>query len=61
MKVKLLQMAELAERCSREDPVERPGMRDIVGALSQLVMSSMEWEASLAGKSHVFTALFDGR
>lgn len=56
-----LQMAEIAAWCLQEDPVERPEMRDIVGALPQIVMSSIEWEASLGGNSQVFSGLFDGR
>ncbi|CAL0311882.1 unnamed protein product [Lupinus luteus] len=40
-------MAELAHWCMREDPMDRPEMREILGALSQIVMSSIEWEASI--------------
>ena len=35
----------------REDPLKRPKMRKIVSTLSQLVMSSIEWEASLGGNN----------
>lgn len=54
-------MAEIAEKCMREDPIERPGMKEIVGMLSQIVMSSIEWEASLGGNSQVFSGLYTGR
>ncbi|XP_003530632.1 lysM domain receptor-like kinase 3 [Glycine max] len=54
-------MTEIAEWCLQEDPMERPEMRDIIGALSQIVMSSTEWEASLCGNSQVFSGLFSGR
>ena len=39
-------MAEISEWSLHEDLVHRPEMRDIVGALSQFVMYSVEWEAS---------------
>ncbi|TKY69902.1 LysM domain receptor kinase 3 [Spatholobus suberectus] len=54
-------MAELAHWCLREDPNDRPEMREIVVPLSQIVMSSIEWEASLGGDSLVFSGVFDGR
>ncbi|XP_057495609.1 lysM domain receptor-like kinase 3 [Actinidia eriantha] len=54
-------MAEIAEWCLSEDAVNRPEMREIVVALSQIVVSSTEWEASLGGDSHVFSGLFSGR
>jgi len=57
----MLQMAEIAEWCLEEDPIERPEMRDIIGALSQIVMSTIEWEASLCGNSQVFSGLYSGR
>lgn len=56
-----VQMAEIAEWCLDEDPMERPEMREIVGALSKIVMSSIECEASLCGNSQVFSGLFNGR
>ncbi|KAI9125127.1 hypothetical protein K1719_003743 [Acacia pycnantha] len=49
----VFQMVVLAERCLREDPLERPEMRQVVEALSHLMMSSMEWEASLREKNSV--------
>ncbi|XP_027362216.1 lysM domain receptor-like kinase 3 [Abrus precatorius] len=53
-------MAELAHWCLCDDPTDRPEMREMVVALSQIVMSSVEWEASLGGDS-VFSGVFDGR
>ncbi|KAB2633321.1 lysM domain receptor-like kinase 3 [Pyrus ussuriensis x Pyrus communis] len=44
-------MAKIAWGCASEDPVNRPEMKDIVQTLSQILMSSIEWEASLGGKS----------
>ncbi|KAK7361638.1 hypothetical protein VNO77_03709 [Canavalia gladiata] len=52
---------EIAEWCLQEDPIERPEMRDIVAALSQIMMSSIEWEASLGGDSQIFSGLYSGR
>lgn len=57
----MLQMIEIAERCLREEPVERPEMREIVATLSHVLMSSTEWEASLGGNSEVFSGIFTGR
>ncbi|XP_022775846.1 lysM domain receptor-like kinase 3 [Durio zibethinus] len=54
-------MAELAEWCLSDDPVKRPEMREIVITLSQILMSSVEWEASLGGSRHVFSGIFEGR
>ncbi|KAH7570348.1 hypothetical protein JRO89_XS05G0091100 [Xanthoceras sorbifolium] len=54
-------MAEVAEWCLSEDAINRPEMRDIVVTLSQIVMSSTEWEASLGGNSQVFSGVFNGR
>ncbi|WVZ12225.1 hypothetical protein V8G54_016755 [Vigna mungo] len=54
-------MAEVAHWCLCEDPNDRPVMREIVVALSQIVMSSTEWEASLGGDSQVFSGVLDGR
>nr|AKK25218.1 Lyk 9 [Populus x canadensis] len=54
-------MAELSTHCMNEDPTNRPEMREIVQKLSKILMSSIEWEASLGGSSQVFTRLFDGR
>ncbi|KAJ4840650.1 hypothetical protein Tsubulata_033206, partial [Turnera subulata] len=54
-------MAKLARQCLSEDPVDRPEIREVVQILSQILMSSIEWEASLGGSSQIFTAVFDGR
>ncbi|XP_024174100.1 lysM domain receptor-like kinase 3 [Rosa chinensis] len=54
-------MGEIARWCSSEDPVNRPEMHEIVQSLSQILMYSIEWEASLGGKSEVFSGLFSGR
>jgi len=57
----MLQMAELSHWCLSEEPVDRPEMKEIVVAVSKIVMSSIEWEASLGGDSQVFSGVFDGR
>ncbi|PON44878.1 hypothetical protein PanWU01x14_263590 [Parasponia andersonii] len=57
----VFKMAEVAELCLREEAVDRPEMRDIVVTLSQIVMSSIEWEASLGGNGQVFSGVFTGR
>ncbi|KAI3688699.1 hypothetical protein L2E82_46475 [Cichorium intybus] len=54
-------MAETALLCLSEDPANRPEMRNVVTMLAQIVMSSIEWEASLGGTSQVFSGVFDGR
>ncbi|KAJ0047930.1 hypothetical protein Pint_15514 [Pistacia integerrima] len=54
-------MAELSENCLSEEAADRPEMREIVQTLSQILMSSIEWEASLSGASQVFTGLYNGR
>ncbi|KAF6157455.1 hypothetical protein GIB67_004393 [Kingdonia uniflora] len=54
-------MAEISEWCLNEDPVNRPEMRETIGTLSQILVSSIEWEASLGGNSQVFSGLFNGR
>ncbi|KAK8310498.1 hypothetical protein V6Z12_D02G190100 [Gossypium hirsutum] len=54
-------MAELAEWCLSDEAVNRPEMRDVVLTLSKIVMSSVEWEASLGGSSQVFSGVFNGR
>lgn len=57
----MLQMGELSHWCLSENPVDRPEMKEIVVVLSKIVMSSIEWEASLGGDSQVFSGVFDGR
>eukprot|EP01018_Ginkgo_biloba_P009780 Gb_07733 [translate_table: standard] len=54
-------MAVLAKSCLEEDPINRPEMREIVFKLSQLLLSSIEWEASLGGSSQIFSGLINGR
>ncbi|KAK2636572.1 hypothetical protein Ddye_031364 [Dipteronia dyeriana] len=54
-------MVEIAEWCLNEDPFNRPEIRDILVTLSQIVMASTEWEASLGGNSQVFSGLLNGR
>ncbi|CAK9173744.1 unnamed protein product [Ilex paraguariensis] len=54
-------MAELAEWCLSEEAVNRPEMREVVVALSQIMVSSVQWDASLAGNSQVFSGLLNGR
>lgn len=58
---RVLQMAEISEWCLSEEAVGRPEMREIVVLLSQIVTTSIEWEASLGGNSQVFSGLFNGR
>ncbi|XP_057453901.1 lysM domain receptor-like kinase 3 [Lotus japonicus] len=57
----VLQMAMLAKQCVEEDPILRPDMKQVVLSLSQIHLSSFEWEATLAGKSQVFSGLIQGR
>ncbi|XP_024976041.1 lysM domain receptor-like kinase 3 [Cynara cardunculus var. scolymus] len=54
-------MAETSFLCLSEDPANRPEMREVVSILAQIVMASIEWEASLGGTSQVFSGLFNGR
>jgi hypothetical protein len=54
-------MAEVSHWCLSENPVDRPEMKETVIVLSKIVMSSIEWEASLGGDSQVFSGVFDGR
>ncbi|KDO82240.1 hypothetical protein CISIN_1g044997mg [Citrus sinensis] len=61
MKSLITIMAAVAEWCLNEDAVDRPEMRDIVAILSQIMITSTEWEASLGGDSQVFSGLFNGR
>ncbi|GFZ17434.1 leucine-rich repeat protein kinase family protein [Actinidia rufa] len=54
-------MAELSRWCLSEDPGYRPEMREVVTTLAQILISSIEWEASLGGSSQVFSGLIHGR
>ncbi|CAK7356769.1 unnamed protein product [Dovyalis caffra] len=47
----VFKLAMLAKQCVDEDPILRPDMKQVVIALSQIVLSSIEWEATLAGNS----------
>ncbi|XP_047316983.1 lysM domain receptor-like kinase 3 [Impatiens glandulifera] len=53
--------ANLAKQCVDDDPIMRPDMKQIVMTLSQILLSSIEWEATLAGNSQVFSGLVQGR
>ncbi|KAF8408285.1 hypothetical protein HHK36_007434 [Tetracentron sinense] len=57
----MYKMAEIANWCLSEDAVNRPEMQEIVVMLSQILVSSIEWEASLGGNSQVFSGLYNGR
>jgi hypothetical protein len=54
-------MAILAKHCVDEDPVLRPDMKQAVITLSQILLSSLEWEATLGGNDQVFSGLVAGR
>jgi len=51
----------LAKQCVDEDPILRPDMKQVVISLSHILLSSVEWEAALAGNSQVFSGLVQGR
>ncbi|XP_057773150.1 lysM domain receptor-like kinase 3 [Salvia miltiorrhiza] len=57
----LFKVAILAKQCVDEDPILRPDMKQVVISLSQILLSSVEWEATLAGNSQVFSGLVQGR
>ncbi|KAL3528686.1 hypothetical protein ACH5RR_008008 [Cinchona calisaya] len=57
----LFKMAMLAKKCVDDDPVLRPDMKQVVISLSNIQLSSVEWEASLSGNSQVFSGLVQGR
>ncbi|KAG5537790.1 hypothetical protein RHGRI_025035 [Rhododendron griersonianum] len=54
-------VATLAKQCVDDDPILRPDMKQVVISLSQILLSSVEWEATLAGNSQVFSGLVQGR
>ncbi|KAF8027603.1 hypothetical protein BT93_E0496 [Corymbia citriodora subsp. variegata] len=54
-------LAMLAKQCVEDDPILRPDMKQVVITLSQILLSSVEWEATLAGNSQVFSGLVQGR
>ncbi|RDX63975.1 LysM domain receptor-like kinase 3, partial [Mucuna pruriens] len=47
----VFKMGMLAKQCVDEDPILRPDMKQVVISLSQILLSSVEWEATLAGNS----------
>ncbi|KAL4309640.1 hypothetical protein GQ457_01G040340 [Hibiscus cannabinus] len=57
----VFKMAMLAKQCVDEDSIVRPDMKQVVINLSQILLSSVEWEATLAGNSQVFSGLVQGR
>ncbi|XP_059299875.1 lysM domain receptor-like kinase 3 [Lycium ferocissimum] len=57
----IYKMAEIADWCLSENAINRPEIREVVVALSQIRTSSTEWEASLGGDSMVFSGVFNGR
>ncbi|KAK9054725.1 hypothetical protein SSX86_025804 [Deinandra increscens subsp. villosa] len=57
----VFKMAMLAKQCVEDDPILRPDMKQIVISLSHILLSSVEWEATLAGNSQVFSGLVQGR
>ncbi|XP_077253554.1 lysM domain receptor-like kinase 3 [Tasmannia lanceolata] len=54
-------MAEISAWCLSKDAINRPEMQEIVVKLSQIVMSSIQWEASLGGSSQIFSGVLNGR
>ncbi|XP_025818824.1 lysM domain receptor-like kinase 3 isoform X2 [Panicum hallii] len=54
-------MANISMWCLSEDPMNRPEMRDIMPTLSQIHLTSIEWEASLGGDGEVFSGVSIGR
>ncbi|GKE93856.1 hypothetical protein Tco_1574951, partial [Tanacetum coccineum] len=50
-------MATLAKQCAEEDPILRPDMKKIMITLSNILLSSVKWEATLAGNNQVFSGL----
>ncbi|GLU14423.1 hypothetical protein SLE2022_309950 [Rubroshorea leprosula] len=57
----VFKLAMLAKQCVDEDPILRPDTKQVVISLSQILLSSVEWEATLAGNSQVFSGLVQGR
>ncbi|OAY82162.1 lysM domain receptor-like kinase 3 [Ananas comosus] len=57
----VFKVAMLAKQCVDEDPILRPDMKQVVISLSQILLSSVEWEAALAGNSQIFSGLVQGR
>ncbi|CAL5443897.1 unnamed protein product [Camellia sinensis] len=57
----VFKVAMLAKQCVHEDPILRPDMKQVTISLSQILLSSVEWEATLAGNSQIFSGLVKGR
>ncbi|KAJ9559697.1 hypothetical protein OSB04_004857 [Centaurea solstitialis] len=57
----VFKMAMLGKQCVEDDPILRPDMKQVVISLSNILLSSIEWEATLAGNSQVFSGLVQGR
>ncbi|KAI7985332.1 LysM domain receptor-like kinase 3 [Camellia lanceoleosa] len=43
----VFKVAMLAKQCVDEDPILRPDMKQVTISLSQILLSSVEWEATL--------------
>ncbi|XP_047322822.1 lysM domain receptor-like kinase 3 isoform X2 [Impatiens glandulifera] len=54
----VFKMVEMARWCLSGEAVDRPDMRDVVVVLSQILTSSLEWEASLGSSSQL--VIFNG-
>ncbi|GAA0140664.1 hypothetical protein LIER_01970 [Lithospermum erythrorhizon] len=54
-------MAEIAYWCLSEKAVDRPEMREVVMAVTQIQTSSCQWEAFAGGSSTVLSGLLKGR
>ncbi|BBN09754.1 protein MpRLK-Pelle_LysM2 [Marchantia polymorpha subsp. ruderalis] len=54
-------LAQLGKACVDDDAGCRPDMKQIVFSLSQNLLTTIEWEASLAGSSQIFSGLVEGR
>ncbi|CAH8357653.1 unnamed protein product [Eruca vesicaria subsp. sativa] len=57
----LFKIAMLGKQCVDDDPILRPNMKQVVISLSQTLLSSIEWEATVAGNNQVFSGLVQGR
>ncbi|KAE9584634.1 hypothetical protein Lal_00021725 [Lupinus albus] len=57
----VFKMATLAKQCVDDNPILRADMKQVVISLSQILLSSVEWEATLSGNSQVFSGLVQGR
>nr|GFA90432.1 LysM domain receptor-like kinase 3 [Tanacetum cinerariifolium] len=56
----MMKNSEKRSLASIEDPILRPDMKKIVITLLNILLSSVEWEATLAGNSQVFSGLVQG-